>query len=144
MLPLPTFFHVVASLRSTSTKNGLKRISRMFFKTINNFNSYSSKQRSMFAVLQGVSSSLEQADSEFPHVTDCTGQVRCGPLETRCRFQWDVEKKELIPYPSMGTFFKGKKIPEMGLTGDFQVLPLTVLHFLISRHSTARQASSKP
>lgn len=54
------------------------------------------------------------------------------------------KKKEPIPYPSTGTFFKGKKIPEMGLTGDFQVLPLTVLHFLISRHSTARQASSKP
>lgn len=65
----------------------------MFFKTINNFSSYSNKQCSVFIILQGVSSSLEKADSEFPHVTDCTdGQVQHWVLEIRCHFQWDAEK----------------------------------------------------
>lgn len=63
----------------------------------------------MFVVLQGVSSSLEQADSEFPHVTDCTGQVRCGPLETRWRFQWDVKKEGADTIPINGNIFQRQK-----------------------------------
>lgn len=47
----------------------------------------------MFIVFQGIKSSLQEADSEFPHITSCTdSQVQCRVLEARCHFQWDTEK----------------------------------------------------
>jgi len=32
---------------------------------------------------------------------------------------WMLKKKESILYPSTGMFFKGSKIPQTDLTGDF-------------------------
>lgn len=111
---------MLASLRSTSTKNGLKRISRMFFETINNFSSYSSKQRPMFIVLQHISSSPEKANSEFSRVTDCTyGLIHYGGWRQDATSSGTGKKKEPIRYRSTGTFIKGNEIPEAGLNRGF-------------------------